>query len=468
MSNEPKKVLSIFSLIMINIIAVDSLRSLTAGAEYGFSLIFFYALAAVLFFVPTILVTAELATAWPTTGGVYIWVREAFGPRIGFLTIWLQWIYNVIWYPTILAFISGVLAYLIDPNLVNNKIYMFCAVVSAFWLTILINCLGFKASNWLNTIGAIVGTLIPMILIAALGMIWLSLGKTSHVDFSIKNLLPTAANMNNIAFFTNVIFGLLGMEMCAVHAGDVKNASRDYPRALFISGIVIVVTLVCASLAITIVVPAQQLNLVSGLIDSFAIFFKAYHMNWFIPIIAVMIIAGSISGVSAWTLGPARGLMVASKDIRLPGLFVKNVQGMPVGILLLQGVIVTILCALFLIMPTVNSSYWILSNLTAQLALLFYIFMFTAAIYLRYRYPHIQRAYKIPGGMLGISIVAGIGIATCIAVIIIGFVPPGQITVGNVFGYEAFLIGGMIVSCLLPFTITKRELLLTKNNVSLS
>lgn len=454
MNVEPKKALTFFSLIMINVIAVDSLRTLTVGAEYGLSLVFFYALAAVLFFLPIILVSAELATAWPTTGGVYIWVREAFGPRIGCLTIWLQWIYNVIWYPTILAFIAGVLAFLIDPNLVNNKIYMFCAVLSAFWFTTFFNCLGLKTSNWLNTVGAIVGTLIPMVLITALGLIWISLGKTSHIEFDVKNLFPTAANMNNIAFFTNVLFGLLGMEMCAVHAGDVRNPVKDYPRALFYSGTIILVTLVLASLAITIVVPVQQLNLVSGLMDAFTIFFKTYHMNWFVPIIAFMIIAGSLSSISAWSLGPARGLMVASKDNLLPKFFAKqNRQGMPVGILFLQGGIVTILCSVFLIMPNVNSSYWILSNLTAQLALLFYIFMFSAAIYLRYRYPHIKRAYKIPGGLLGISIVAGIGISTCVAAIIIGFIPPKQIAVGNIFSYEIFLIVGMIISCLLPLAI---------------
>src|SRR5690348_3007813 len=109
--NRPSgKPLGVFALVMINVIAVDNLRSLTVGAEYGFALVFFYLLAAILFFIPTILVTAELATGWPNTGGVYVWVREAFGPRLGFLTIWMQWIYNVVWYPTVFTFMAGILA----------------------------------------------------------------------------------------------------------------------------------------------------------------------------------------------------------------------------------------------------------------------------------------------------------------------------------------------------------------------
>ena len=102
-----KKTLSVTSLVMINVIAIDSLRTLPMGAEYGFSLVFYYLLAAITFFMPVALVAAELATGWPETGGVYVWVREAFGKKIGFITIWLQWFYNICWYPTIMAFHRG-------------------------------------------------------------------------------------------------------------------------------------------------------------------------------------------------------------------------------------------------------------------------------------------------------------------------------------------------------------------------
>ncbi len=83
-----KKVLSVFSLVMINIIAVDSLRSLPFSAEYGLSLIFYYLLAAIVFFLPVALVSAELATAFPTKGGIYVWIREAFGEFWGFFMLY--------------------------------------------------------------------------------------------------------------------------------------------------------------------------------------------------------------------------------------------------------------------------------------------------------------------------------------------------------------------------------------------
>ena len=94
-STAKNRALSVFSLVMINIIAIDSLRNVPAAAEYGSSLVVYYALAAILFFIPSAFVSAELATGWPKNGGIYIWVREAFGPRWGLFAIWLQWIENV-------------------------------------------------------------------------------------------------------------------------------------------------------------------------------------------------------------------------------------------------------------------------------------------------------------------------------------------------------------------------------------
>ncbi len=452
------KTLSVFTLVMINVIAIDNLRSLATSAVYGFSLVFFYLLGALLFFVPTILVTAELATGWPNTGGVYIWVREAFGPRWGFVTIWLQWIYNVVWYPTIFTFIAGILAYLIYPPLVDNKYFMLSIILCAFWSTTIINCLGLRVSSWVSVIGAIIGTIIPMAFISVLSFIWIYKGNPSQIQFTVKDFFPNLNSLQNIAFLTNILFGFMGMEMSAVHAGDVLNPQRDYPRALFFSSIIILATLIFSCLAITVVVPTHQLNLVSAVIDAFAVFFKAFHMAWFIPVVGALIIIGSLSGATAWLLGPARGMLIATEDSNLPRFLSKqNKHNMPIGILLTQGIIVTFICVVYLIMPSVNSSYWVLSNLTAQVALLFYVLLFATAIRLRYKHAHIKRAFHIPGGHFGIWLVGGVGIITCIGAIILGFLPPEHISIGGVVKYETILIAGVIVCCLLPFVLYRAK-----------
>jgi putative glutamate/gamma-aminobutyrate antiporter len=452
--NTNRKILSTFSLVMINVIAIDSLRTLSMGAEYGFSLVFYYLLAGLFFFIPTALISAELATAWPNTGGVYIWVREAFGERCGFVTIWLQWIYNVVWYPTILAFIGATLAYLFTPQLANNKYYLLTVVLASFWGATWANCLGLKVSSRLATLGTIFGTLLPMVVIITLGAVWLGLHNTVDIPFTVKSFLPDLSNINNLTFLTGLVFGLMGMEMSAVHAGDVRNPQRDYPRALLISALIIWLSLVLSSLAIALVIPTSKLSVLTGLTDAFDAFFNAYHLSWLLPVIVALIILGSFAGMSAWVLGPTRGLWVATQDERIPAIWQKvNKHGMPVAILLAQGVLVTLLSAVFLFMPTVNSSYWVLSALTSQLALIFYIFLFAAAIRLRYKNSKVPGAYRIPGGKIGIWLVAGAGILSCIVTIAVGFLPPNPMSLDKLIGYEAVLVLGIIIFCGLPLLI---------------
>lgn len=455
--NPPKKVLSVFSLVMINVIAVDSLRTLPISAKLGLSLVSYYIVAALAFFIPVSLVAAELATAYPHTGGIYVWVREAFGKRAAFITIWLQWIYNVVWYPTILAFIAATLAYLIAPELANNKYYLLATIIPLFWIFTILNCFGMTVSSIVCTIGATVGTIFPMVFIIFLAVLWGVQGKPMMINYT-SNWLPDFDSLGNLSLFAAVLFGLLGMEMSAVHAEEVKNPQRDYPKALLYSTILIISTLTLGSLAIVVVIPNENLSVVSGLIDAYAAFFKSYHMTWMTKVIAFLIILGGLSGVSAWIIGPTKGLMVSARDGSLPAKFAHtNRFGAPTTILFTQAVIFTVLCTAFILFSSINAAYWMLSDLCAQMALLVYIFMFAAAIKLRFSKPNLPRSFSVPGGNFTMCLLCGIGILCCLATIGIGFVPPSQIPIGNVFFFESFLVGGLILFVLIPWFISKRH-----------
>jgi amino acid transporter len=413
--------------------------------------------AAFAFFIPVALVAAELATAYPNTGGIYIWVREAFGRRAGFITIWLQWIYNVVWYPTILAFIAATLAYLIAPQLASDKFFILFTIIGLFWLFTLLNCFGMKLSSMVSIIGASIGTLLPMTGITILGIFWLIQGRPIQISYP-TSWIPDFSALGNLSLFSAVLFGLLGMEMSAVHAEEVKNPQRDYPRALLFSTIIIFATLVLGSLAIIIVVPDQQLSVVSGLIDAFAIFFDAYHLSWMTSITAVFIIVGGVCGVSTWIIGPTKGLLISAQDGCIPPRFAQvNKHDAPVAILIAQAIIFTALSSMFVLLDSINAAYWILSALCAQMALLVYVFMFAAAIKLRYSRPNQPRAYKIPGGYFGIWLVAGTGLLCCIATIMIGFVPPTQIPFKNPLLFQGFLCGGLFIFVLIPWLLAKRN-----------
>lgn len=454
---KPQKIMGVFGLVMINVIAVDSLRSLPATAQYGFSVVFYYLIAGLFFFLPTALIAGELATAWPETGGIYVWAKKAFNKEVAFMLVALQWLYNVCWYPTVLSLLAATLAYCINPALSNNNIYMFFTVMGIFWLIALINCFGMKSSNLLTTISAIIGTILPIGLVIMLGAIWLSSGHASQIAFTGKTFLPDLSNINSLAFLTSVLFSLMGMEMSAIHAREVYNPQKDYPRALFISGVLILASFIFASLAIAIVVPAAKLNVVTGLLDAYQIFFVNFHMPWMVKVIALLMVCGTAGGVGAWLIGPVKALMAASEDGLLPrSLRQVNRFNAPQRLILLQGLLFMCLTTAFLFMPSVNSGFWLLSDLASQISLLFYLGLFIVAIRLRYKFPDVERPFKIPFGKAGIWAVGMAGIVSSLITIAAGFLPPPNISIGGLMFFESFLVIGMIVCCVAPILFAKK------------
>ena len=238
----------------------------------------------------------------------------------------------------------------------------------------------------------------------------------------------------------------------------MKNPQKDYPKALLFSTIIILVSLILSSLAVAIVIPSDKLNLITGLLEAFLFFFKAFGLTWLIPVVAVLIVVGVIGGVGAWLIGPTRGLLVAAKDGCIPPFLQKtNKRNIPIAILITQGMVFSLISFIFLFMPSVNSSFWILSALTGQLALLSYVFMFAAAIWLRYKYPEVRRMYKIPFKNFGIWVTGTFGIVSCAFAIVLGYYPPSQFNVGNVVFYEVFLVSGLLVFCTIPLLIYKKR-----------
>ncbi len=452
-----KKTLTAFNLAMINVIAVDSLRNLPTNAGVGLALPLFYLVATLIFLIPCVLITAELATRWPHTGGAYVWIREAFGTQLGFLSVWLQWIYNVFWYPTILSFIAANIAYLFDPSLANNKFFMLPVILAMFSLSTIVNWFGMRLSSLISTISAVVGTIIPMLFIIFLGILWIANGNPLAISPTTSHFVPSVKSINNIAFLVVIFFSLMGMEMSSVHAADVKNPRKDYPRALFYSTIIIVLTITLSSTAIALVIPPHSLNIVSGLDQALTLFLTVFHLQWLLPITVIIIILGAFGSMSAWVIGPTKGMMVAAVDGQAPvWLQNRNKHGAPKNVLIAQFVLVILLCNLFLFIKSFNTSYWILSALTAQMALIYYILLFCCALKLRNK-PSLQKNYfQIPGGKIILWIVGLVGIFGSIGAILIGFIPPRDIVI-NTKTYEILLLTGLIIFLTLPFLLRRKN-----------
>jgi amino acid transporter len=444
--------ISVFGLVMINVVAVDSLRTLPFAAKFGTPLIFYYILLGLIFFIPVGLVTAELATAWPKTGGIYVWVRQAFGPRVGLLVVWLQWIYNVVWYPTILSAIVIIGSYAISPSYQVSPQITVSIVLALFWLATLSNMFGIKLSSVFSSVGTILGTMLPMFAIICLGIWWLMVEPEKiGIGLTFNDIFPKFSNLDSVrelSLITQIIFGLMGLEMSAVHAGEVKNPSKDYPKALLISSFIILITLTFASLSVAIVVPQNLMSVISGTAQSFNIFLAKLNLLWLLPVVICAIIIGGLGGIATWIIGPTKGLFAAAVEDNLPKFLSKtNKYKVPVNILLMQAIIVSVLSSAFLLLPSIENAYETLSQLTAILALLMYVLMFVAAIYLRYKYPDHPRPFKIPGGKFGLWLVCLTGGLTSLAAMLFAFVPPMSVPDGSLVMYSVTLLIGVIVFC---------------------
>lgn len=448
-----KRILGAWSIALINVCAICNIKNFPLLAEYGLSILFFLLLSAVFFFIPVALVSAELASRFPDRG-VYTWVREALGPRLGFLAIWLEWIENVIWYPTILSFIATTFAYIINPSLAENKLYVMGAILITFWSFTFINFLGMRISSWISSSAAVLGTMIPIFLIILIGGYWGLSDKPSQIHFSFPALFPCLASINQLVLLSGVLLGLAGMEMSAVHAREVENPQKDYPKGIFLSTGLILLFSALGAIAIALIVPSQEIQLASGGMDAFKRLFDTIGMRWAMPIIAAITTFGALGMLSTWIVGPSRGLLATAEHGDLPIFFQKtNSKGMPIHILIIQGIIVSALSFVFLFMPSVNSSYWALVALSSLLYMAMYALMFFSAIILSYRREKGKSGYRIPYGKIGIWGVSIFGIIGSGFGFFISFFPPSQFDTGNVIILETFLIGSSLLFCLIPFWI---------------
>jgi len=446
-----RKVLGIFALAMINVAAVLSLRNFPSMAVYGWSSVTWYVLGAVLFLLPSAFVGAELASGWPEGGGVYAWVKEAFAEEMGFLAIWCEWSENLVWFPTVLAFLAATLAYVIEPSLATNKVFLVATMIAMFWATTVANFLGARASSLLSSIGVIAGSIIPGAVIVVLAFVWLFQQKATQIPFTMHALSPDLSP-GNLPFVGTVVLLFAGMEMAGFHALDVRNPQRDYPRAMGISALIIVLVSVVGTLALAIVIPVKQINLTSGIVQAFDEFFRGFGAGWLTRPMALLIAVGALALLSTWLIGPAKGLESAAQAGDLPKLWRKeNSRHVPVDVLVIQAVVSTLACFLYIVVPSVNTAYWMLSAMTVQVLAIMYILFFAAAIRLRYTQPDRPRPYRIPGGMAGIWLVGGAGCLACTFTFVIGFVPPTGLTTQGPAQYVLTMIGGTLLLSLPPF-----------------
>ena len=263
-----------------------------------------------------------------------------------------------------------------------------------------------------------------------------------------SHLLPAWTGIASLVLIVNNFLSYSGMEMNAVHVSSLREPRKEFPKAMFLAVGLVLLIFILPALAISWVVPEQQLSLTAGVMQAFTEFFGYFGITRLVPIVAIALVCASAGGMLTWLAGPSKGLvLIAHREGYLPPFFQRtNENGIPVNILVTQGAVTTVIALLYALIPSVSSAYWILSVMTTQVYLVVYLLMFVAAVKLRRTQPDVERGYRAP--ML--TLLCVVGFLASAAAIVIGFVPPSQFESGNAAGYVGTILAGTVLIGLLP------------------
>jgi glutamate:GABA antiporter len=443
---QPPRFISWIALTMLTVGSVGYLGSAPALAVFGLASVFFYVLPAFVFLVPVSLVAAELASGWP--GGVYNWVKEGISPPMGLLAVWCQFAQTIFYYPALLAYVAGTLAYVFDPGLADNGVYNAVVIIVLFWGSVLLVSRGEAVVARLGSGGTLLGTLVPAAILVALGIAYLAQGNHSAAPMTARHLLPAWNGLASIVLVVNSFFTYAGIEVNAVHVDELRNPAREYPRSIFVAMALVLAVFIGPTLAISWVIPSARISFTAGVMQAFDSLFDHFGVSFAVPLIAIALAVGALAGMISWLDGPSEGLLEIGREQGfLPPYFQKvDSHGIEVRIIAAQGTVITLIAVLYAFIPSVSHAYWIFAAMATQVYLIMYVLMFIAAMRLRRSQPDQPRGYRAPA----LGLLCLLGVVSSVSALVIGFIPPSQFGHLNMLTYAVVILAGILAIGILP------------------
>jgi len=456
---KPLKHISLFGLFAITVAMTMDIHEYPVFATSGIQLIFFLIVGAVLWFIPTALVSAELATVenWKD-GGVFVWVKNTLGKRLGFVAVFLQWLQITVGFTAMLYFLVGIFAQSFNLAVINENPFIKCLIaIAIFWIMSLLQLKGSRHTVLISKIGLFAGVIFPSVLLMILAIAFLISGGHSNLELSGNSFIPDFSNVSNLVIFITFIFSYMGIEASSSYANELKNPKRTYPIAIIMVAVVAVILNGMGGLSIAITVPNSDLSLNSGIIQSLQTTLNFFGANsvWLIRILTVMVATGVLSELSSWVVGPIKGLQQSAEEGLLPIKYAQmNKHGVPTRLLFMQGIITTIwIVAITLGGGGNNLSFLIAITTTVVIYGTAYILMYAGYFNLIFKQNKLKRRFEIPGGRIGKIIVASLGALTTLFGLVISFVPPSELATSQVLPYFGVLIPASILALISPFII---------------
>lgn len=404
---ENVKQINVWKSILFTICTIIALDSIVAPAIIGPSAITIWIIASILFFAPYGLVNSELGVTYPHDGGIYVWVRKAFGEKTAVIVGWYYWVNVALWMPAVFVAFATWFSYAFVPQatpwLLAGIAILMC------WLVVLIGVRGIELSVIVTSICAIAKVSV-MLIIGVLGILYGIKNGFSN-DFSLNSFIPTIDNTSQ--YITVIIYNMLGFELIGSIGSKITNPKKTIPIMTIVAGASIALLNMFAIFGILSAIPASEIDAGSGIftgLKELCSVFGAAQSPVFIIIITVAMLT-LVSNMVSWSLGANEVLSAGRLDERSKLLSHRNTKyGTPDALYYIMGIVSTILIVFnFSLSGDANDIFWTLLSFSMLIFLLPYIFMFAAAYKLRISDPDTPRAFKVPGGKIGLLICTILG-----------------------------------------------------------
>jgi glutamate:GABA antiporter len=389
-------------LFLFYVVTGISLRWIATAAGHGPSSLVIWFAGWLLLYIPLALSVIHLSSRYPAEGGFYVWTKIAFGEQAGFLSAWMYWVSNLPYFPAVLYFAASNLLFL-HPGLHRySQKPVYFVVFSVFVLVALtvLNILGLNLAKWAHNLGAI-AMWIPALIIVVLGFIaWRHFG--SATSFAPRSFIPTA-HVQDMLFWSIVIFSFIGCESASLMAEEIKDARRNIPRALLVAGITVVLCYMLGTFCVLLAIPSAESSNLDGLAQAVAHTASRLHLGGITAFAALFIVISNIGAAGAYLAAAARLPFVAGLDGYLPAAFGKLHPRFktPWVSVLGQGLFGILFVFLGQAGSSVAGAYNILVAIAVVITMVPFMFLFASMIRLqnRTRFPE-QSAIVSPSNSL--------------------------------------------------------------------
>lgn len=406
----------LFSAVLATVCIILVGDAVAPTASIGNSQYFWWIIMLLGFFVPYALISAELGTQYPSEGGMYTWVKKAFGPKWAGRVAWYYWVNYPLW----VASLADLVTTIIMQMLGFEMTWPIILAIQVFYI-VLVSVLGVlrvSQSDWLSNIGA-VAKFIFMAGLGVLGIYVLVTQGTKNPIDSWTDLLPLMENghfsLAGLGFVSLIIFNMLGFEVVSTFSDDLENPKKEIPKAIIIGGILIAIFYLLPSFGIGVAIPLEELQTDTGLIASYEsllsiIGFSAGLAKAIIVVVGGLFIYTLVANIAAWNFGVNSVIAYAAEDGTFPKSWAKRTKdGVPyipsiyTGLVALIISVAGILLAEF-VSDDITNLFWTFFSLSLVTLLLAYLPMFMAFIKLHKQGRKSEKGYWIEGGKFKITL----------------------------------------------------------------